>query len=103
MKNNKLYWIFLGSGMIVFFVILYATSLGEGNEKESLLDFSCEELIVEQISTDGKGGRFVTDWGSANWVDDDLIYDAEVEKGCIPPPQQIEVEVNRFNYKSIKK
>ena len=56
--------------------------IGEGNEKESLLDFSYDEL-EGIISADGRDGRFVTDWFASNWVAKELKKEAQIARGCI--------------------
>ena len=77
--------------------ILGLIGVGEGDEKESLLDFSCEEL-TKKISTDGRDGRFVTDWFSTQFVPKELKRDAQIVKGCITRLLGLE----RFEYDNYK-
>ena len=78
--------------------------IGQGEEKESLLDFTCEELKSGRISSDGTEGRFVTDWFGDGWVDDNLIIEAMIEKECIPPPEDpLLGDFGKFDYRAVKK
>lgn len=85
----------------ILFLISLWTGIGEGEEKESLLDFTCEELQKSKISSDGAEGRFVTDWGSEHWVDNILVEAAFIEKGC--ERYNVTGEFDKFDYRAVKK
>lgn len=76
------------------FAFLWSNHWGKGEEKESLLDFTCEELEKGDISTDGKGGTFVTGMRFTGFgVDKERIKKAMIEKGCLLQ------EFDEFHYK----
>jgi|GEM_PF-6352585 len=96
--NKYIVWsVFLISVIIIIIGVFGLLELGVGEEHDSLLDFTCEELETKDISYDGSGGRFVTDWASNNWVSDELINEAMIEKGCVSN------ETNKFHYKSLER
>ncbi len=81
--------------VICSIIVVQIFSIGEGEPKESLLDFTCQELD-DSISRDGPSGRYVTDFLSisGNWVDRALIREAQLQKGCVEF-----VGEDKFNYK----
>lgn len=98
MKINKRMIIFIGITSMLILGILILLNINEGEEKESLLNFTCEELSESKISTDGKDGMFVTDICSYQWVNDGLITRAYIKKDCENLIQLEDLE--EFNYKN---
>jgi len=75
-------WFVIAAVLVLAFFI-YANYSDLGNEKDSLLDYSCYELENWKISREGTDGRFVKDWASHKWVDKELKEEAKEVKGCI--------------------
>jgi len=82
--------------VFIIIIVLGGFGFGEGEEKDSLLEFTCEEL-QSGISKDGADGRFVTDWFTFNeWVGKEIKREAEMVKGCI----QEEDGFDKYHYKN---